>query len=70
MGSIFNLLASKDRHKKDYFLLLPDAPDFISEPPRLCMANYIKFCEELLPSELVRREQSEELPIITEDFYF
>lgn len=69
LRNIFELLSGKNRPAKDYFLSLPDAPDFISKPPRLSMSEYIKLCEELLPMELARRERVEELPIITEEFY-
>lgn len=51
-------------------LELPDAPDFISEPPAIALADNIRLCEEMLETWNRRRfEIIETLPILTEPFH-
>ena len=33
----------------DLQLILPDAPDFISEPPKYSLLEMIEMCEKMLP---------------------
>ena len=52
------------------FLKLPDAPDFVSRPPDISLAENIKLCEEMLTTWNRRRfESGVQLPMITEPFY-
>ena len=52
------------------FLDLPDAPDFISEPPAISLADNIRLCEEMLETWNRRRfADGAEMPMATEAFY-
>lgn len=62
--------SSKETETKADYLDLPDAPDFVSEPPFIPLAEMIKLCEEMLPVWNKRRfEEEEPLPMIFEYFY-
>jgi len=37
------------RSTNDDVLELPDAPDFVSVPPRMTLVEYMAWCEEMLP---------------------
>lgn len=49
-------------------LNLPDAPDFISEPPRYTAAEMIAMCEPMLPYWNQQRYSRPELPFVGEAF--
>ncbi len=46
---------NKTNPPNDLDLNLPDAPDFMSEPPRYTVAEMIVLCEKMLPYWNVRR---------------
>lgn len=57
--------------KPESFLNLPDAPDFISKPPKISIIENIKQCEEMLPiwNKNRSKELEKEKDINWEPFY-
>ncbi len=51
-----------------YDLNLPDAPDFISKPPRCTWIEMAKMCEKMLPHWNKARRWEAEIVSIDEDF--
>jgi hypothetical protein len=49
-------------------LNLPDAPDFISEPPAYSLAEMIQLCEKMLPYWNALRYSKPEPPFVGEAF--
>ena len=48
-------ISVKKKNKFDLDLVFPDAPDFISEPPKYTVAEMIKLSEAMLPYWNIKR---------------
>ena len=63
-----SFLAEKTVLKESDILNLPDAPDFISEPPEMTLDEMIACCEQMLPYWNEIRYSKPEKKIVRDEF--